>query len=226
MESDHEEDDNFSDPEESEHEDVESDDGAGIDPDGSDDEASQPPAPTSSTSWLPQSPTEMSSVSARSKLRRDKSTPDRYTDVPDRGHYGKLLTGQKTVRTEACGNRLVSLPLMAAHMSPHLCCPLCKRTNTMLLHQEDEGELGLASELRFRCGKCNRLSITLPTSLTCGLIGKKNSAIQEMNLGRGTISYHFWYNFLSLVFCCILFCILLYFGKFRKYAVFCRILKV
>ena len=44
--------------------------------------------------------------------------------------------------------------------------------------------------------------------------------------GRGTISYHFWYNFLSLVFCCILFCILLYFGKFRKYAVFCRILKV
>ena len=34
-----------------------------------------------------------------------------------------------------------------------------------------------------------------------------------MNLGRGTISYHFWYNFLSPVFCCILLCILLYSEK-------------
>ena len=44
--------------------------------------------------------------------------------------------------------------------------------------------------------------------------------------GRGTISYPIWYNFLSTVFCCILFCILLYFEKFRKYAVFCCISKV
>ena len=44
--------------------------------------------------------------------------------------------------------------------------------------------------------------------------------------GRGTISYHFWYNFLSPVFCCILLCILLYSEKSSKYAVFCRILKV
>ena len=47
-----------------------------------------------------------------------------------------------------------------------------------------------------------------------------------MIVGRGTISYPIWYNFLSSVFCCILFCILLYSEKFRKYAVFCRILKV
>ena len=60
----------------------------------------------------------------------------------------------------------------------------------MRLFQEDAGSAGLAGDLRFRCLKCNRLTITMPTSIGCGLIGSRNSTVQELNVRAVLAAYN------------------------------------
>lgn len=132
---------------------------------------------------------ELSSSSYRSHLRRERSPVRQYQLPVSRGAQGKVIA-DRPERTALTGNRIVSMPLLREHVLPHLQCPSCKKLGRMQLFQQDEGESGLAGDLRFRCTRCDRLTINMPTSEGCPSIGKRASSCQELNFRAVLAGYN------------------------------------
>ena len=134
------------------------------------------------------SPSALSSASVKGRLRTGTPTPDRFTCGMMASINGRVID-HKEERVPCEGNRIVSLDLLHAHLLPHLCCPLCQ-TKDMALYQQDEGEAGLAGDLRFRCNRCNKLTIDMPTSLKCGMLGSKHQPVNEVNVRAVLAGYN------------------------------------